>query len=361
MILAPANVDGLLPALNHAGPDALEFSGAYFISRMLLSERGHALSFANLLCKVIAVVALIGALDPIFGRYVIHDLAQQLTGYVSPAARTEWSDAYRMGLLRASGPIEHPIWFGFICGIGLLLAASIPIQRRLFVIGSCSIGVMLSLSSAPIQCTLLGLGLLTYDRMFYRFQIRWALILGISGAVVFAVYLITNSPIGFIISHFTFDPSTGYYRVWTWATVTPYIAQSPWFGLGFGTLPDELNHSIDELWLVLGIHYGWPGAILVALSITFAAAVPTRRPYLDLTENERKLGTTLGIISFLTLFFACTVDILGILWTLTGLFAGVSAHLGELGRLRRSKSKAMTSNVAPTEQAVYARSSGAYR
>ena len=60
MIYAPSMIDGLPDALNHAGPDVLEFCIGYMATRVLLSRHGHAISFIDLLCRVTAVVALLG-------------------------------------------------------------------------------------------------------------------------------------------------------------------------------------------------------------------------------------------------------------------------------------------------------------
>ena len=99
MIYAPANVVGVGQALNHAGPTALEFCVGYMATRILLSEHGHALSFAALLCRIIAIVALLALLDPLTNRSLIHYLASQLTGYQKPLVTV---DIYRLGLLRAT-------------------------------------------------------------------------------------------------------------------------------------------------------------------------------------------------------------------------------------------------------------------
>ena len=161
LIYAPANIDGFLPALNHAGPTVLEFCVGYCVTRIMLWGSDAALSFAKLLCRTIAVVALIGVLDPMTNHRFVHDLAAQLT---APMHSIElWEDAYRLGLLRATGPVEHPILFGFVCAIGVLIAISVPGRGRLFVILACGVGAMISLSSAPIQIMIMGLGLLTYD------------------------------------------------------------------------------------------------------------------------------------------------------------------------------------------------------
>lgn len=329
MIFAPANVDGLTDALNHAGPDVLEICIGYTATRILLSDHGQALRFADLYCRLISIVALIGLVDTITGHYVTREFARSVTGNRFYSV-IEWTDSHRLGLLRATGPTEHPIWFGFMCGIGLLIAISIPVRLRPFVMVSSGLGLVFSLSSAPLQCTVIGIGLLIYNRAMLRFRFRWLVLFGLGAAGIITAFLISNNPVGFIIAHLIYDPASGYFRVWTWDQVTFFVSQSPWYGLGFAHVPEAINHSIDSLWLVLAIHYGWPGAVLVALSISAAGSAPTAGSKSNLTPLESKLGTTLGIVAFLTLILGFTVHLLGMLWILTGLLAGVKAHLGEL-------------------------------
>jgi hypothetical protein len=334
LICAPANVDGLMSALNHEGPLVLEFCIGYMATRILLTEHGHALSFVDVLCRAIAVMALVGILDPVMNHRFAHDLAAQLGTPMHSIA--SWEDAHRLGLLRATGPIEHPILYGFICVVGVLLAASIPIRGRRFAIFSCSLGAIFAFSSAPIQTLVVGLGLLTYNHIFSRFSFRWPALIIASAVGIIAAFLISNSPIGFIISNLTFSPGSGYYRQWTWHMVGLYVSQSPWFGLGDGPLPEEINHSIDSLWLVLEIHSGFPGAVLVALSLIGAGAVLTNAPKSGLTPVEAKLAVTLSILLFLIAYISFTVHLWGTSWILTGLLIGTKVHLSELGYLRPS-------------------------
>jgi hypothetical protein len=192
----------------------------------------------------------------------------------------------------------------------------------------------LAFSSAPIQTMLAGFGLLTYDRMFSRVASRWSVLI-IAGAVaIMAAFLISNSPVGFIVTHLTFSPESGYYREWTWHMVGLYVSQSPWVGLGYGEMPEEINHSIDSLWLVFSIRSGFPGAVLIALSLFGAAVIFTKGRKSDLTPVEAKLATTLGILLFLTAYISFTVHLWGSSWILTGLLIGTKAHLSELGYLR---------------------------
>ena len=335
MIFAASNIDGLVPALNHAGPDALEFCIGYMTTRILLTEHGQALSFIDLLCRIIAVVALIGLLDPLTNTYFTHALSAQLEG--RSINLSHWEDAYRLGLLRAAGPIEHPILYGFICGVGVILALSIPVKARRFVIISCATGLILAFSSAAVFSVCCGVALLIYDRIMFRVPHRWIWLVALGAIAIGAAFLISNSPVGFIISHFIYSPSSGYYREWTWYSVMSFVSQSPWYGLGYGLQPDDINHSINSLWLVSAIHFGFPGAVLVALSLIGAASLPVSGRNINLTSIESKLGTTLGIIIFLIIYVAFTVHLWGIIWILTGLLIGVRAHLGELGQLRLNK------------------------
>jgi hypothetical protein len=330
MISAPSVINSFPEALNHAGPDVLEFCIGYIATRVLLSERGQAMSFIDLLCRIMAVVALVGLLDPLTNYYVVHGIVGQITGYSSPIFN--WDDAHRLGLLRATGSIEHPILFGFTCAICLIFAAAAPIRWRLFVVVSCSLGAIFSFSSAPVQCIFIGYALLTYDRMMSGMSFRWIALIGVGTAAIMLAFAISASPVGFIVSHLIFSPESGWYRVWTWDRVIYYVSQSPIFGLGFGALPDDINHSIDSLWLVLAIHYGLPGVALVALSLVGAGLRAPRLSALSL--GEAKLKTTIGIIIFLTVFISFTVDLWGISWILTALLLGVRAHLIELSCFR---------------------------
>jgi hypothetical protein len=343
LIYAPANVDDTFSALNHAGPTVLEFCGGYFVTRLLLSELGAAISFASAFCLAVAIVAWVGTLDPLTNHRFIHDLAAQLTEPMH--SFLDWSDAYRFDLLRASGPIEHPILFGFVCAIGLLVAVAIPVRARLFVIVSCFLGTVISFSSAPIQIMIMGLILLAYDKLFSQLRYRWSILIAVGIAGIVAAFTFSNNPVGFVISHLTFSPESGYYREWTWHTVNLYVAQSPWFGLGFGQRPEEINHSIDSLWLVLSIEAGIPGAVLVGLSFIGAKPILTggRKP--DLTSEEIRLRSVIGIVLFLTLYITFTVDLWGSAWITIGLLLGLRAHLSELGYLARPLGAAPESGI----------------
>jgi hypothetical protein len=337
VIVALAITDGLQAGLNHAGPVALEFCIGYMAARLLLSEHGEAVSFIKFLCRAIAIVALLGVLDTLTHRFFLHGLAATLFGDATGMLGENIAAGAdeRLGLLRATSTVVHPILFGTICAVGLLLAASVPIRGRWLVILACGLGTFLSLSAAPLQATFIGLGLLLYNRVTTGIPYRWAGLIGLITVGIIMAFQVLNDPLGFVFSRLVFDPDSGWFRRWIWTMATTAVAQSPWVGMGWG-IPEGygIPSSVDSIWLLWALDYGIPGSVLLALSLIGAASLPASGPRVRLTATESKLGTTLGILIFLIIFLGFTVAFFGSAWILIPVVVGIRAHLGELGRIR---------------------------
>jgi O-antigen ligase len=338
MIVSPAVVVDLGYSLHHSAPSAVEFCGSYFATRVLLSRRGQALSFINLMCHVIAIVALLGVLDALTSRPLTHDIVQQLTGFPNVIVLE-----HRLGVVRAMGPIDHPILFGIVCAIGLLLAIASPVRAKGLTIVGCGLGVLVSLSSAPIQGAILGLGLLAYDGLLARLRSRWLLLLGVVALGFAASYAFTASPLDFLFGHLLIDSSSYWVRVFQWNTVGIVVLNSPWFGIAFQwpQIVHQLQffalESVDSLWLLLALTYGIPGAVLVGLSMVSATWHPTSGRGVNLTMQESKLATTLGIAIAVVALLGFTVDFWEASWIFIGLLVGIRAHLADLGSQHSSR------------------------
>ena len=326
MFIGPTVTEGLGDALRHSGPVVLEYLISYLATRTLLSGHRSSLIFVTWLCVVIAAVVADALLDPITGRYITQELCGQITGYTAVGYN---SDNFRFGLLRATGPVEHPILFGFVSAIGLLLAATLKIRWRKLCIAACALGVVMSFSSAPQQSVLLGFCLLLYGRVFAGLRSKWLLI-GVALASALAILFIsTPTPFGHIFNLTAINPETAYFRLYVWNMIGPVVLQNPYFGVPDGSYGYE--GSVDSLWLVLAMVYGVPCGILTAMSMIGCCSRPTGVSRAGLSEEETKLGTTLGIIIFMTIYMGFTVHFWGEVWILIGLLMGVRAHLGELG------------------------------
>lgn len=307
----------------------LEFVGAYLVTRTLPARLGPALSLARFAAGAIAVDALLGSLDTLTGRHIIHDIANVLSH-----DDYGWPLEFREGLLRAQGAQEHPILFGCVCCFGMLLSVSVLRgMRRLFALASCLAGLVSALSSAPIMGTLLGFGLLAYRRCTPGFESRWRLLGAALATFIVTLLMVSSDPFGFIFQHFTMDPQTGWYRLLIWQVAGALVLANPLFGVGLDDWAREswMPNTVDSIWLRNAMEFGIVGSVLIALVIIGACSRPihpARRH--QLPAAEQALGRCLGIIVFLYVYLGFTVHFWGSAWILMGLFAGLRAHLGEL-------------------------------
>jgi O-antigen ligase len=351
MFLAVSVNQDLVSSLNHAGPEVMEICIGYLATRVLLTEHGQALSFANLLCWTIGIVALLGLLDPLTDHVYLHEWANKLTGYQEIQVM-EGQLLYRHGRLRAYGPLEQPLLYGLTCCVGLILALGSRVRVRFFLIIACSLGVFFSGESAPLLGVVLGVGLLLYDRILSRISRKWALLIAAAAVGIFLTSIFSDDPSTVIVRHLTLDPQTGYYRLWTWDLAMDLLRQSPWVGLGFfGLSGDYELPSIDNMWLAFALTYGYPGSVLFGLSMLGAMLRPSSGPPVSLTAAESRLATTLSIILVLIALVAYTVHIWGADRILMGLLIGARAHLGALGRLpARVQPRRLAFDLAPVSE-----------
>jgi hypothetical protein len=317
-------------ALKHSGPIALEYFVSYMAARVLLSERKQSLVFVSWLCVIISIVALDALVDTSTGRWFTHEVLGQITGYSVVIYN---DDSFRLGLLRASGPLEHPILLGFTCAIGLLIAFAVDVALRPFCIVVCALGVAIAFSSAPQQSVIMGLGLMAYGRLTAAMPGRWMLLVGLTVVSLAVVFSTMDSPFGHIIAAMTMTPATGFFRLYVWNGLGPLILDNPYFGVPQLLSDQVYKGSVDSLWLLLSLLYGMPCAVFTGLAMIGACSRPTSGPRALLTYSESRLGMALGIVIFLIIFAGFTVHFWGSTWILIGLLVGLRAHLGELAAL----------------------------
>jgi O-antigen ligase len=176
----------------------------------------------------------------------------------------------------------------------------------------------------------MGLGLLIYSRVFAWLRRRWLLLSIPPVILAIALFLATPTPFGHLFDLLTINSQTAYYRLYIWNSVGPAILDNPLFAVS--DTDYDYHGSIDSLWLVLALEYGMPCAIFVALSMIGCCSRRIEWPA-RLSEEERKLGTVLGIIMFLMIFMSFTVDFWGPTWIMVGLLVGLRANLGECASL----------------------------
>lgn len=328
----------------HAGPKALvsvsgitgiEFAVAYFVARTFFGTPAGLSQFARVLRIVVPCLILLALIDTASGTNIVGKVASSIfPRNVSTDGITASPTAYRLGLVRARGAIEHPILFGtLMLTAGILFYAAIEnLSVRVQLMAMCFFGICLSLSSAPFLGLAIFLALLAINDTFDRRSWRYALMLALALYVIALVAIFVDDPIRTLINSLTFDPQTGLFRMLIWEWVGLNLQHAPWIGLGNDDWlrAEDMSGSIDSLWLVQSIRYGYPAAALLALSLlTPGIALPlvARRRYPSREISAARFGT--AAILVIMAFLAVTVHFWGSAWIMLAMVLGIAAGLTE--------------------------------
>ena len=280
IIAAATVVSDFGSALHHNAPEAAEYSGAYLATRVLLARPGQALKFVNLLCHVIAIVALFAIPDSLKGGRFIHKL---LGHPYAPSVVLE----SRLGITRAEGLLDHPILLGTVCAVGLLLAVKSPIRARLPTIAACALGVFLSASGGPWLGAGVGLALLAYDRMLARIRYRWQLLMALLVLAYAAASTVSSQPFAFIVTHTLITGDSYWTRVAQWRMIGPMVLDQPWFGIGaYSRRTGEILWRVDLHFR--GLHVARARSRVRDSRFRSPVSVDGQRPFLSDPRSRRE-------------------------------------------------------------------------
>ena len=124
---------------------------------------------------VVAAVVLLGTLDTLSGRNIIHETVANIfwgmDGFLTQ---------YRFGIARSLSTFDHSILFGAFCTIAatIFLYSEFGVSQ-IFFVGLSLLGVLLSIASAAILASAMVIIIYCFDRMFRRYSRRWHLLWGI--------------------------------------------------------------------------------------------------------------------------------------------------------------------------------------
>ena len=326
-MIAAGVVTGGLESLSSPGAESLEFLGGYAVARGLFFGPAALHTFIRVL-KVIAITSIIFAIaDSISGRLIVHDTIAAIFQTTPPIA------GYRQGMVRAASTFDHEILFGVFCSLmaAMFLYSELSVLKRTLWVGLCFVGCILSLSSAALMAFSIALVAYLYDRVMRRYPWRWSVFWVAVAALTVALFLVSNDPVGWVISHLTLDPQTGYYRLWIWNAALAKISESPLTGFSFNSLEDNiLDHSVDCVWLVSSLRFGVPMVIFLFLT-NVAALLPTGRSFkkraYDSYIDQIRPAFTMVLVLFM--FTGLTVHFWNYMWIFWGLCIGIRASLRE--------------------------------
>jgi hypothetical protein len=280
---------------------------------------------------VFAIISIVLAMgDTLSGRWIVQDAATSLMGGTSVVDAALVQDTFRGNMIRAISTFDHPILFGTFCTLtaAILFYTEQTVLRRIFWVGLSSLGCLLAQSSAAAMALFIVLATYGFDCAMRRFQWRWSF-LGAVGMILFLlIFAISSNPLSWIISHFTFDPQTGFYRILIWDAAMAQISQAPIAGAGFVLFGNMLDRTVDSVWLVVGLRYGIPMIVLLIL-FNVSSFLPTDRSSIRRPRDLDPLRTPFTLILLTFMFTGLTVHFWNFMWIFWGLCIGIRASLRE--------------------------------
>jgi hypothetical protein len=322
---------------------AIEYAGGYFVGRGLIAGPEATAPFIRALKWTIAVIVVLALADSISGRLIVHDTIAGLAAHVPMLAPD-----FRLNMVRATATFDHPILLGTFCAIAgtILMGSERTLLKWAGWVGLCLVGCFLSMSSAPFLSFLIALAAFAYGRIMEPYPWRWSALWIALATVILFVMAVTNHPLGWIISHMTLDPESGYFRMLIWDIALPKIADQPITGFAFNLFGDYiLDYTVDSVWLLQALRFGIPMVLLLALT-NVSAFLPVRD---GLSRSDRRSSAsrlTSGFTAALVLLMltGLTVHYWHYMWIFWGLCLGIRASLREsslaASRRRRIESSA---------------------
>jgi hypothetical protein len=123
--------------------------------------------------------------------------------------------------------------------------------------------------------------LILWDWMLRTNPMRWRLLWALVAAMYMFISMVSNQTVfEFLLTHFSFDQASAYYRVLIWHFGSGSALNHPLFGVGFNRWdrPDWMPGSIDMFWLYHAVLFGIPAGIFMIMSfLTMVFSVGFRK------------------------------------------------------------------------------------
>jgi len=311
------------------GAEALEFLGAYLVGRAFFFGPSNLQTFVQSLKGITVVIIALGILDTLSGR----NITIEGLGVARPVSDLYLGSLYRLGLVRATSVFECAEHYGTFCAAAasIFFYAERGISRIIYV-GLCFFGCVFALSSGPLVILGIVTAVFTYDHILKHYPWRWKALMTTVIGLIAIVFLVTDHPVMWIVSHITFNPQTAWFRLGTWNAALPLVEQSPFIGYGFSNLGDSAEvrvylWSVDSLWLLEALRYGLSGVILLVLTMFLAILKRRRKSTFDLGIYAAPTGFSLAIVAMGLI--GLTVHFWDAPWLFLNLCIGIRASLGE--------------------------------
>lgn len=319
-VLATASLisnHGIQKGVESAGILIIEVLGAFYLARTFITtpKRFYQINIAFI--SLLAIGSVFTVYESFSHHRVLHEWASKITGHQSldPGLYTHYY--IRAGIMRATNLFVHPILYGTLTAIFFPFAVMLTLfafrPRYLLATLALFVSMLLTLSSAPLLSTIFQ-GMAAFLTQFWKGARRFWIALLFGGlSAAFLINIISNR--GFfalLVSHLTFNPNTGYYRMFQWKYAMDDVLDNPLLGIGISqwSRPEWLNYSIDSFWLLITMQHGIPaGLLLLFCSLYIVFHVLNS---LHLQHHLYRWMANAWVLSFLSLILiGFTVDYFG--------------------------------------------------
>lgn len=321
---------GMAFSIERAGSLGLEVIVSFFIAALTIKNIKQWVATMKVVVVLICLLVPFVLVEALISQHFIHEYLSLLTGYVYPLPYE-----YRLGVLRSSGPFNHPILLG-VFGATMVGIVWYGFYNSNWVKkAGCTFLLLpttfLALSSAPIMLVIFQLFAITFNWVARRYKQRWKMF-SIGVAVLYLVLLLfsNRSPFMVILSRITLDPSTSFYRLLTWEYGVSSVLANPLFGVGMNDWARAVwmvTSSIDSFWLKTAMIYGLPAAIMLILATVMITqgVVKSMKWAMPGLYKRLCIGWVVSMVSLILLGF--TVDFFGEIYVYYFFLLGMGVSL----------------------------------
>jgi O-Antigen ligase len=318
--------DGLNPSAVAA---VIEFFGGYLAGRAFFHGPQALKRFLRIFKVLTFLVIMVAILDQLFQQNVAETV-------VAMIMQTPWKPIqFRFGVVRAASTIEMAELYGTFCCVAgsLFLFLEKNKVKRYCWAGLSLFGCILSLSSGPLLVFVIIVSFYAYEELFCHYAIRWKLVNILLVLFLVLVFVLSEHPFRWIVSHMTLDPETGYFRLYVFDYVFDQISQAPYFGQGFGPIGDDeflSTTTVDNVWLVCAARYGVPMIVVFFLTNLTAFArfsSKSRDRGVDPFMLRASIGFTQVLMTFMLV--GLTVHFWNATWQLWAVCIGIRCSIKE--------------------------------
>ena len=256
-------VKGGQSAIPTAGIYVLENLFVYFIFRGYLKNVTQIETLLRIGVTMVVIMGILAIPEAVFKVQFLHEIPRQITGIYNPVMRD-----VRLGLLRASAVLEHPILYGAFCSAFLPFAWSLARSNgRAFFVTAMVLGAtFLSLSSSGLLGAVLGIFLIVGERYTRHIPRRAIKFIALTAAFYLFVSVASDrGPQKLIAAYLTFNTGSAYWRILQWEFGIDDVIAHPFFGIDRGawTRPHWLGSSVDNFYLATMMKTGVPSFLLL--------------------------------------------------------------------------------------------------